>query len=924
MGEFNLAQVNNKLDEIQAEVLAIEGITWQYAKSGTSVAEIGQACSWALELNTDFAPPTTTEIEPGNYKIDRIRAGVTTAIVVSTPASESAGTIYADYTPTEANWNIGDLIKVTFSSGYTRTDQAPTAILASNATAGQDHVHVADATLWLVGQLCRVYDDVNGSEWLTIGSIPDALTLTFTGNLAANHTTANNAGVTRAVRHDLTTAVFFTMLQSEAQSFKILGTGTFTTSSATVPADSARTEADNYFNGSWLMPIAGAIINQPRLIVDYTGTGGIFAIDGDQPFTAVTGTVEYVIIGTNSQLVPAADGTNNQTPAQVLGNKASTAIFAATDTADAIRYLKGILASMTIGTGTFTTSSATVPADIVMGAAKGNDYYNGALLIPLTGACAFQPRLIADFATTTGIYTIDANHPFTADTGLVTYIIVASQGDLVTATDSTNNQTIMDVVGSKPDAATLDDMTALATASIVAEVKRVLLRMSTNAFTADIQGSARTELDTMLGQLATYLSASGAAMSIQVNNLTARTNLEQVLEDYFGVVGCDGVNVFNPDIQGAARTTLDTALAALATYIAASGAAYSVQMNNQTARTNIEQTIEDLTVVLGVDGVNVLTNINNSANTTINAVFQKFAAILGADSANVFNPAVQGSARTTVDAAIEALASYFVASSAAYSAKVNNQTLRTSLEAILQDFFAVVGCDGTNTFSVTAQGAAQTVLDTALYSLAQYFATNGAAIAATVNPGGSARATLELILEDIGDILAGSAGIVTWPGSVKYGNGVSLAEAVAYVSDTLDAAVGTTAAGQTQVKTKTIDAHLGTTVDICIGSAQDVIVDSVVFTCVDALSADGGTFTGISIQDNDTTVHTFISQGSGIKANLTAYAQLYWTGAVKVRVGKKIQLTNYVAVPVANPANCYVEITYHAATSGGTLTDVPA
>jgi hypothetical protein len=190
------------------------------------------------------------------------------------------------------------------------------------------------------------------------------------------------------------------------------------------------------------------------------------------------------------------------------------------------------------------------------------------------------------------------------------------------------------------------------------------------------------------------------------------------------------------------------------------------------------------------------------------------------------------------------------------------------------------------------------------------------------------------IAADVAAVKGETAGITTTNTNLGSAAGDTLTNLVAKLGndtatvkarfDTLDAAVGTTAAGQTQVKTKTIDAHLGTTVDICIGSAQDVIVDSVVFTCVDALSADGGTFTGISIQDNDTTVHTFISQGSGIKANLTAYAQLYWTGAVKVRVGKKIQLTNYVAVPVANPANCYVEITYHAATSGGTLTDVPA
>ncbi len=425
------------LDRIESEVMAIEGVTWQYAKSGTPVAEIGQACSWALELNTDFAPPTTTEIEPGNYQIDQIRGAVTTNIVASTPASESAGTIYANYTPAETDWNIGDLVKVTFSGGYVRTDQTPTEVLTVNATAGNDYVEIDNTEDFMVGWLVRVYDDVNGSEWMTISAIPSANKIEFTGNLSANHTTANNAGITRAIRQDLSTAIFFTMLQNEAQSYKIIASGTLDTSSATVPADSTRTEGDDYFNGNLLMMKTGAVANQPKLIVDYTAT--------------------------------------------------------------------------------------------------------------------------------TGVFTVDPEHPFTAATGLVEYIVVAAQGDLVPAANSTNNTTVMDVVGNKGDTETADDMSALATASVVAEIKRLLIRMSTDAFTATIQGSARVELDTMLGQLATYLSAAGAAWSVQVNNNTARTNLEQTLEDYFGVIGCDDTNTFGPSIGGATPATVEAAFTALGT-----------------------------------------------------------------------------------------------------------------------------------------------------------------------------------------------------------------------------------------------------------------------------------------------------------------------------------------------------------------------
>jgi hypothetical protein len=196
---------------------------------------------------------------------------------------------------------------------------------------------------------------------------------------------------------------------------------------------------------------------------------------------------------------------------------------------------------------------------------------------------------------------------------------------------------------------------------------------------------------------------------------------------------------------------LDAAFGALAAYIAASGAAYSVQMNNQTARTNIEQTLEDLTTVLGVDGTNVITNINNSANTTFNAVFQKFAAILGADGANEFLPTVQGSTRATIEAAIEALASYFSASSAAWSVQTNNQTARTNLEQTIEDITTVFGVDGTNVLTNINNSANVTY-----NAIAQKFAAIIGADGVNVfNPsiGGSARTTFDDAFAALGTAL---------------------------------------------------------------------------------------------------------------------------------------------------------------------------
>lgn len=141
------------------------------------------------------------------------------------------------------------------------------------------------------------------------------------------------------------------LFHESIMSVEILGYGTLTLSSATVPEDNLRPEVNGYFNGCLLMPTEGACRFQPRRIVDWAiGTGvpgtGIFTLDPNNPFTAAPGTVDYVIIGDQTEFVPAADGANNRTPSDVLGNKASTPIFAPDNVSDIIRYLKGILATL--------------------------------------------------------------------------------------------------------------------------------------------------------------------------------------------------------------------------------------------------------------------------------------------------------------------------------------------------------------------------------------------------------------------------------------------------------------------------------------------------------------------------------------------------------------------------------------------------
>jgi hypothetical protein len=151
--------------------------------------------------------------------------------------------------------------------------------------------------------------------------------------------------------------------------------------------------------------------------------------------------------------VPAANASTNTLERDVLGNKTDAGVYMGTTTASVMAYLKGAMPSMILYSGTFTTSSATVPADTVAGGAYGSQYFKGAMLIPLTGSAALQPRTIADFATTTGVFTVDADRPFTAATGTVAYIIVPAHVATMPSADATTNTLSAHSIGNKTDTA---------------------------------------------------------------------------------------------------------------------------------------------------------------------------------------------------------------------------------------------------------------------------------------------------------------------------------------------------------------------------------------------------------------------------------------------------------------------------------------
>ncbi|MHB8084335.1 MAG: hypothetical protein ACYDHZ_00720 [Dehalococcoidia bacterium] len=144
--------------------------------------------------------------------------------------------------------------------------------------------------------------------------------------------------------------------------------------------------------------------------------------------------------------------------------------------------------------------------------------------------------------------------------------------------------TINTVQGTEADAATLDDLSDVTTTTTEAKLRRILLRLAPAAFTATIQGAARTDLAAMVASLATYFKAAGAA--------------------------------FSSTIQGSARTDVNAAFDGIAAYFVAAGAALSVTIDpGGAARTSMGTLWNDLGQMLaGASGLTTFPAATAAAN----------------------------------------------------------------------------------------------------------------------------------------------------------------------------------------------------------------------------------------------------------------------------------------------------------------------
>lgn len=165
-----------------------------------------------------------------------------------------------------------------------------------------DPAMVASTTTIVCPNLAGFPDDIFNHEfWMQVihnddapGTAPEREWRQITDYDGATGTFTTDAFSANVEADDLVAVVHESIVGME-----ILGYGTLTASSATVPADANRVgtypwENNDYYKGCILMPTSGDCRFQPRPIRSYLSATGVFTLD--EPFSQVPGLVDYVII----------------------------------------------------------------------------------------------------------------------------------------------------------------------------------------------------------------------------------------------------------------------------------------------------------------------------------------------------------------------------------------------------------------------------------------------------------------------------------------------------------------------------------------------------------------------------------------------------------------------------------------------------
>ena len=131
-----------------------------------------------------------------------------------------------------------------------------------------------------------------------------------------------------------------------------------------------------------------------------------------------------------------------------------------------------------------------------------------------------------------------------------------------------------------------------------------------------------------------------------------------------------------------------------------------------------------------------------------------------------------------------------------------------------------------------------------------------------------------------------------------------------------------TGVGRRQVAATTVDIGdacvFDGTADLFTGTSQVFMLTGLSFKLPNVDVSDDCNLTSIAIQTDDVTAAVIFDSTQGAVANLTAEAELSWTGLIRITVGTKIQIT--VAGGAADASTvCLVVAEGYAVVAGGTL-----
>ena len=333
-------------------------------------------------------------------------------------------------------------------------------------------------------------------------------------------------------------------------------------------------------------------IGTTKKITAYTSTTGVltFASFGAN-FTA--GDI-FVVLHESLVAIGRNDANNEFDSSLVTANADGSALERLEDIHDDIGDASGLFYRGVCTGGSDTT--AIVPGLIGF----GDDYFNTKFFIQIvfnanSHGASPEPktRVVTDYDTATGTFTF-ATVTDTLEVG--DYVLIFHESLAATGRNDADNAFDSSAVVRNVDGSVLERIEDLMQDIMGSLGITTYPAVASPGNGVSIAQVVRAIIHSMVGgdTYTGYTNISG----------TANVSLDAIAQKFATILAANGVNIFNPTIQGAARTDLEIAFNILATYISDSAAAYSATVDpGGTARTCLETTLEDIGKMLAGGGI---------------------------------------------------------------------------------------------------------------------------------------------------------------------------------------------------------------------------------------------------------------------------------------------------------------------------------